>query len=203
MATNEVPQWSVDNLPWSWEKIKADLTKQIVDGDIPPSMGPREVYELNHEYKSQKYENFRNNLNTLRKRLASWSKQTEADTEHLLRDRQRYAVDADGRWDGSLAQKLLDDDFAANRHADMSLDEMWKSRAEYQVFAKTKFGYHLHAMKRSAKQKPYWLARQATKKEEKEVERAKRTLKEIQKRKDAKELAAFRAQKAAASSSVS
>jgi len=52
---------------WATSQAKIDLREAMLAGNVPETMKPKEVYEMSHEHKKFKYENFRTNLNTMRK----------------------------------------------------------------------------------------------------------------------------------------
>lgn len=177
-------EWSKDNLPWSWDKCKDYLTKEILDGNIPSTMKPKDVYALHPQFKAHKYERFRDNLRSLRNRLEVWGARSAEDQQQLEQDLLSHPINTVGRWEGSAAQRLLKEDHDNNRITEqITLEQLWRSRPEYQLFEKRKFGNHVRAVKRSSRTKPYWIARKQSKATENEAAKARSLLLKIENQK--------------------
>lgn len=78
---------------WRDSQAKAILWEALLSGKITEAMGPKEVFQLNDEFKKFKYENFRSNLLSMRKSLKDGSllkkktvKWGKSDAKRLLRD---------------------------------------------------------------------------------------------------------------------
>ena len=68
----------------------------------------------------------------------------------LEQDLVLHPIDMVGGWEGSAAQRLLKHDLDNGRISEgTKLEQLWKSRPEFQMFEKRKFGNHVQAMKRA------------------------------------------------------
>jgi hypothetical protein len=162
-----------------WEVAKKILQQDFCAGMLPRTLGPTEVYEMRREYQAVKYENFRTNLNKLRKKLEfqqSSAASDDAALQHYMGLNPVNMNPTDGmnypRWDLSDAQRLLKEDVAAERHKAMKPQELRMTRLEYQRFPKDVFRKHIHQEVRSLTETPYWLVTKMKKQEQKDKKKA-------------------------------
>jgi hypothetical protein len=121
---------------------------------------------MRDEYQAVEYENFRTNLNKLRKKLESQQSSAASDNAALQRYMGSNPVNMNPtggmeypRWDLSDAQRLLKEDIAAERHKTMTPQELRMTKLEYQHFPKDVFQKHIHQEVRSLTETPYWLVK--------------------------------------------
>ena len=69
-----------------WDIAKELLKEDICAGMVPPTMAPKDVYEMRVEYQEVMYENFRNNLNSLRKALDKLKNKADVDSAGIEHD---------------------------------------------------------------------------------------------------------------------
>jgi hypothetical protein len=162
---------------WANSKAKAILYKGLLDGSIPLcalEMGPQDVYLSHPEFAKWKYDNFRSNLNTLRKTICADKKLSRADEKALVKDRELYPkklTNSRGEpvWDGSVAQKLLHADVAAGKHRHFCVNEnrvvglapkvLFETSEEYKKFPLKVFRKHVDQEERRQKYLAYLKAK--------------------------------------------
>ena len=159
------PYRDSDGNLWQDSKTKEKLVADLVSGHVPikaKDMKPEVVYnlpdrfELFHKFP---YEQFRNNLNRLRKTHQALFSYAKSDYEALMRDRTLHpkkTVDNRGKpvWDESEAQFFLRQDRKAARQAmeqgiePLSNEQLYASRSAYQRFDKKTFLQHIDQERR-------------------------------------------------------
>ena len=106
--------------PWRTSLAKKLLTQDIIDHKAPACMAPYDVYLMRANYWLWKYENFRSNLNNLRKAIAKDQQRAADDAAFLGKDLEVNPLPEDipqgySRWNGSEAERLLKLDVAGAR----------------------------------------------------------------------------------------
>ena len=153
MAKKEANRDSEGKL-WQDSKTKEQLVADLVSGHVPldkKEMKPEAVYNLadRHELFHQfPYEQFRNNLNRLRKTHLALFSYAELDYAALMGNRTLHpkkTVDKRGKpiWEGSEAQMFLRQDRKEKLHETMSKTMFYASRLAYQLFDKKTFIKHM------------------------------------------------------------
>lgn len=161
----EVPEWRDS-------RAKELLVTGLEAGTIPwtrQEMPPRDVYNLHVEFQDYKYENFRTNLNNLRKAVRSRKKISLFEEDALLKDREKAQVGGQTMrgypfWPTSDANQLLKQDIKEGRHLHMKPKILYIYRPEYQVFPLSVFRDHVHQELRSQRERPYWMHKKQQKK---------------------------------------
>lgn len=139
-----------------WAKSKTD----IIEGKVSQLMSANDVFLMRPEYNDYKFVNFRNNLRSLhtsiqndQDRAVSDNAALEMDLLIQIRD---AAPDKPTLWKDSEARKLLKEDIKNGLNENMTPQEMWRSKPEYQMFPLAKFRGHIYQEIRSRKCKSYW-----------------------------------------------
>ncbi len=153
----------LDGNEWGNSEAKLQLEDDLLSGLVPlysgarsdkvpvgaATMMPKDVYNIpGRRFQEFPYENFRTNLNALRKAYAKQRVYSIADAEALARDRilhPKPTVGRDGKpiWHGHLAEELLKEDIDNELHEIFSLHGFWSSRADYKEFDKMCFYNHI------------------------------------------------------------
>lgn len=151
--------------PTDWEVAKPILRKDYLEGRVIDSMKPKDVWEMRPEFKSVKYENFRNNFARLKRTIKEHQNRAEIDEAGYLHDMAIYklAKDTAGCWDGSDAQQLLQTDINNEQHKQMKPELLWLSRSEYRQFDLKKFRGHIHQELRRERETNYWIVKKKKK----------------------------------------
>lgn len=141
---------------WRYSLAKEQLLRDLTVGTIPldkDEMGPKDVYNLpdRPEFRKYRYENFRTNLNTLRKAIIQKQASAISDSAALARDLQKYPTRAynhrgEPRWEGSAAQESLiyDVGTAAKEGKRLTVEEIYYERDEYQDFLRRTIQKHIY-----------------------------------------------------------
>jgi hypothetical protein len=80
---------------WRNSDAKQLLIQMLVDGEIPPLMGPRVVYDMKSVlFKEFVYENFHNNLYNLRKKVKGDKDSAAFDSAALQNNKRRHPAAA-------------------------------------------------------------------------------------------------------------
>jgi len=155
----------------SWEYVKELLKDDIKSGKVLPSMAPRDIYDLQQEYKGIKYKKFRTNLNNIQKSLKKLSNEALVDSNAVANDCRAHPKNNDGnalysypRWDGLEAQRLLKLDVDDGTHERLLPREFHQARVEYQAYPLDVFWKHIHQETRSHRETAYWLVKKQQKK---------------------------------------
>lgn len=143
---------------WKDSNAKKLLHDDIVSGAVTDDIGPSFVYGMRTEYQSFKYENFRNNLRSLRESIRNNQARANDDESAFQHDvRLRSAThDATARWDRSAAKTMLRQEIREGRVDGLTPTEIWNGNVEYQRFTLSKFSNHLNQEKKSFKASSYW-----------------------------------------------
>lgn len=168
----------------AWDKAKEKLFEEITAGRIPRTLRPKQVYELDPLYQKVNYENFRTNLNELRKRIDKHHQDAKLDNDALINDRMIHLVITEGRWPGSLAEELLKKDVDDEKHKSMTPKDLYNSRDEYQTFNYQVFRKHIHQEVRCRVETTYWMVVKAQHKQEKAEKRARKEARKEAKQKE-------------------
>ena len=183
MPEDDQPPPSEDDAPelppWRYSEAKKQLIKDILDGTLD-GKGPGEVHEFRPEYKERKYENFRTNLNNLRKALKEQRARADSDDAALAHDEAlnlRTNSKPYPRWQGTEAERLLKLAIDNGQHIIMQPQELKNTCAEYEPYPLKVFRDHIQQELRSRTERPYWLARRAEKEAEKAKAKAKKAAK--------------------------
>ena len=154
----------------SWIVAKELLTKEIIEGRIPDSMEPKDVYEMpahSNIFKKVKFGNFKANLKSLRTRLQELKSKADVDKAAWRHDRQEHPIDWEKRWQGTSAATWLKRDIDDNLHKSMTPKQLHATRSEYQAFSLEVFRKHIHQEQRSRIEGAYWIALKKAKAEKK------------------------------------
>lgn len=161
-----------------WEDVKGILTPMIVLGEIPHSMGPREVYNLpehKDEFQQVRYDRFRDNLNALRKRIKTWHEKSDFDQVAFEHDKALNPIDVSKlRWPGSAAEASLKRDVDEGKHKTMTPSELRKTNNLYMEWPLDKFRGHIYQEERKRIETPYWTSVREVKLQKKDAARKKR-----------------------------
>jgi hypothetical protein len=113
-------------------------------------MGPRVVYDTKSVlFKEFVYENFRSNLNTLRKKVKGDKDSAAFDSAALQNNKRRHpaaAITARGHihWHGSEAKRVLREDLDKGLEELMDPEDLWNFRDEYMMFLLAFFCRHIY-----------------------------------------------------------
>ena len=155
------------------DPCKELLTFDLVSGTVPPSMKPKEVYLTRPEYKQfHKYENFRNNLNNLKKALAVRRDRMLNDCAfygHDLLRLQQYRANNQGNphkpypnWHTHKAKKLLIADVNDGAHIGITPSYLWIQRQEYLEFPLEVFRQHIYQAVHDIEARAFRFAKKGT-----------------------------------------
>ena len=159
-------------LEWKNSKAKKLLWKDLMNEDIPldaHEMSPEDVYLQRPEFSDFPYEQFRDRLNYLRKRIIEDKKLSASDSAALAHDRRIHPKKAtnhrgEPRWEGSEAERLLKLDMDNKKHEVMKPKKLHQSRKEYyENYPLSVFRGHIYQEEKSRKFMAYWKAKQAEK----------------------------------------
>jgi len=103
-------------MPTLWETAKAKLTEEIKAGNIKDECKASYIHKLDPVYQAVKIDNFVSNVRALRKRLKRFQHYAEFDDEALRNDRELHPIEYEGRWGGSEAERLLNEDVKSKKH---------------------------------------------------------------------------------------
>jgi hypothetical protein len=145
---------------WRGSKAKDRLHKDIVKNIITRDVDPVLVYYMRKEYQLYKYENFKQNLQTLFGSVESQQGRATRDAAALENDMKfaRPPREVLGPfWNGSNAKKLLEQDIAAGSLANKTPQQIWNSRPEYQEFELDRFRNLMFKHINKPIQTSYWL----------------------------------------------
>ena len=125
-------------------------------------MEARDVYKMHEECMEYEFNNFQNNLQSLKKVINkhhNWAQEDHAalNLDLLLHPRRDATAGGFPFWDSSQARILLKCDIDIGIHDQMSPKELWHNGDEYQSFSLKKFRDHLTQEQRRRKHNAYWL----------------------------------------------
>ena len=143
-------------------------------------MPAKDVYQMRSNlYKGYKFNNFKANLDALRKRVTKDKNRADEDLAAFLHDMEIRSQPAAAmeagrypRWQDSDAEQLLKIDIDTGIGTSLKPEELWKSRAEYQSFPLDVFRKHIYQEARAEAEKSYWLHKKKQKEEKKKKQRA-------------------------------
>ena len=154
-------------LPWNdAHPARKLLYDELVDGAIPldaNAMGPAEVYyNYSHTFEFQLHgmeygSTFQSRLKGLREQVSRDKDRASEDLRAFRKVRKNPPPPAfthHGRpqWNGSEAQRLLEQDMNAGLHEQMRPQELWSMRVAYQItLSKDAFRWKIRQMKRTKK----------------------------------------------------
>jgi len=149
----------------NWKKARDLLVQDIAGGFIPDDMNPSDVQQLRVEYCVCIVENFKKNLQSLRKRMKKKSDTAITDGLFLNADRETFPETGPSlfpypRWPGSAAERLLKQDISDGHVENQKPQTVWLSRPEYQVFPLSIFRKHIYQEGYKRQAKSYWMNRQ-------------------------------------------
>lgn len=149
---------------WRNSKAKELLFGHILSGRIPldfNEMNADEVYKMEPEFSEFPFNNFKTNLNTLRKDIQAQKTRSSIDEEALKHDRcitsRKVTQYGYPFWPTSKARESLLIDLAEGRHERMKPSVLWQTRLEYKEYPERVFLDHIHQELRSMRERPYWL----------------------------------------------
>lgn len=155
-------------VPWAKSSAKQLLEKDIRQGVVTVDSDPIEVYYQMHNqvYLQYDFNKFKNYLKTLLKSHSSKQQQASLDSEALSNDLKIYPrCDASSRayprWDGSTAQRLLQEDANISSGMNMALSpmELRDSQEAYKQFPLKVFRDHIHQEQRRRNYSKYWASK--------------------------------------------
>jgi hypothetical protein len=155
---------------WRSSKAKSLLTEDLVNETIPLSndeMDAYDVYLSRVEFTEFPFNNFRNNLRALRKKIEEKRQLALEEDAALEHDRNLFPKSefnqrGQPRWEGSDAERLLKLDMDQGHHLLQKPRELWGSRIEYQVFSRKVFRKHIYQEERSRKFRLYISSKKAS-----------------------------------------
>ena len=157
--------------PWRNSNAKKLLKDDIANGHVSSSMPAKDVYQMrSNVYKRYKFNNFKANLESLRKQVTRDKNRADEDLTAFLHDMEiRPATVEAGypRWQDSEADQLLKTDIEAGIGTSLKPEQLWKSRTEYQSFPLHVFRKHIYQEIRAETEKSYWLHKKMEKEEKK------------------------------------
>jgi hypothetical protein len=169
-----------DPVPWKDSKAKDVLRKDIISGFVPSSMSAKEVYNDEREGRKQLYapyelNKFTTNLRNLRTSIATLQRLAVEDSAALERELALYPpsdIDPRGypKWNGSMAQKSLEQDVTAIIAGTLEKKEprvLHASRDEYLIFPLTIFRNHYYKELIGRNESSYWIVWKQEKKQAK------------------------------------
>jgi len=168
--------------PWRYSDAKKRLTKEILDGTIA-GKGAQEVHAMHADYFQYNYDNFSTNLRNLRALLVKNQGSADSDAAALAHDEALGLLGKNSkpypRWQGSEAERCLQQDIDNNKHKIMTPQQLKATRQQqYGPYPLKVFSDHIQQELRARRERPYWMARKA----EKEARKAKKTTKKKEKR---------------------
>jgi hypothetical protein len=156
--------------PTAWEIAKPKLREDILNNIVTPGMGASQVWASRALYQKVPYENFRTNLNTLRKKLSIDQERVDMDMADMLHDRSIHPVNSNPpnflypRWDGSDAQGRLEkhvQDKNGMIAGQQKPRHLHATEVDYQAFPVKVFQKHVHQEISSHRESNYWLAKRS------------------------------------------
>ena len=151
----EEPDLSIENeedKEWQHSEKKRVLTKMITDEEIPSTMKPKQAYhELwleRHGYMEK--ETFKRRLYALRQQMKKYEYYAFVDNASYAHDAAYWEKnpkdndDAEPRWDGSEAQRIVREAVTAGTHQLDPPKIYHQSHDAFKIFSLKKFRQHLH-----------------------------------------------------------
>jgi hypothetical protein len=138
--------------PWRNSVARQLLEQDIMNGTIPltnAEMTARDVHSCRPEFSQLPYESFPRRLQALRDSCKAKVNRGLDDAAAYHHDRQfdqqpTSATLGLPRWEGSNAERLLKIDITDGVDLQMTRQELYATRQEYQVFTLTTFRGHIH-----------------------------------------------------------
>ena len=155
---------------WKDSKLRGILYQLLMSGTIPldeDAMGPKDVCNFRpEEFKEIECERFKTNLKAMRKRIIEKKNYSATDTAGLAHDRMIYPKNpfnhrGEPRWEGSEAERLLKKDVEDGQHEEVTPQEFYLSRIQYQEYNRNVFLKHVHQEVRTRKHHAQRNARRA------------------------------------------
>jgi hypothetical protein len=133
-------------IKWRKSKAKRILYDFLRDGTVPlhatdsngdSTMSVEDIFSLSEEFGLYDPNKFEERLNRLRKGIVELDSRAATDRKAFDIYRKNHEVSLYShkgyiQWQGSDAQELLWDDIEAGKLDEMTKDELWRSRSEYQ-----------------------------------------------------------------------
>ena len=151
-------------LTWGTSEAKELLEKDLRSGRIPLERSKewtiKRVYDLpdRPQFRLFEYKRFVGNLRNLRNRIKELSQDATVAALALAHDRLIHPVAALNhqqggatRWEGSVAQKWLNEDIDQGKHETMKPQQLWATREEHKQFDKGVFAKHIYQEVRTRK----------------------------------------------------
>ena len=136
---------------WIHSDAKTMLRDDIIHGVVDAQMTPMAVYQMREEYAAFKYENFRNNLKSLRNAVATSIDRMEIDSLFFGHDKSIMINARTSKprtsplWIESLLAPIsLKQDVDEGLHNHLTPAELYASREEYQDFPLKVFRNHIY-----------------------------------------------------------
>ena len=160
---------------WKTSIAKQMLRQAILEGKVPATMKPHQVYtlpELKNWLSPYPYNNFVGNLRRLRQRILEDQNRATADYNAMLHDLELHPRELNNargypRWDGSEAQDRVKRDVAEGKHNICRISQLAVGCLEFQAFPPEVIRKHYEQEINRCRQKAYWL-NQKSKKSKKE-----------------------------------
>jgi len=171
------------DIEWHYHPLRKFLYDKICAGEIPADyklMRPFDVWNKfcdDPVFEGFEYDaTFTRRLLALRKQIMEGKSRAEEDIKAFEIAKANHPVPAfnhrgEPQWNGSDAQRLLQEDMKDKKHFDLKPEHLWESRKEYQMFELTTFRDHLHQAWKTQKYL-YTLKVRAEKKEKERKEAA-------------------------------
>jgi hypothetical protein len=145
--------------PWRDSAAKEQLIKDLKDGTIPllaRDMSARVAYDSRTVYQEHDYDQFRDRLNVLRKKIHEKGIRSAEDKEafdHDCGNHPKATHDHRGvpRWEGSEAEKQLRKDVKDGKDTTCTPKELWEMSNEYQKYPLFVFRGHIYQERRRKK----------------------------------------------------
>ena len=154
--TKKQQRWD-DNHP-----VRQKLMDDVRQSKIPDDMDARAAWKLREEYESIPFDLWKDCLKGMRA-IVKKKREAAADDEAALRrDRLVYPKSTINlmdkpEWDGSEAQICLEHDLDDDLHKEMSPQELWQSRLQYQEFELDVFRGHIYQELHTRKWRNQWV----------------------------------------------
>jgi hypothetical protein len=169
---------------WAHSDAKHILVECLKNGEIPldsEEMAPSVVYLQRAEFAEFPYEQFRDRLRHLRKKITSCKNRTSFDVAALKHDRKTHPKKAtnhrdEPRWEGSKAEQYLKHDVENGKQDTMKPEALYNSRIEYKDYPLVVFRKHIYQEEKRRKFEAYCEV-QAEKKKKKKKENNKKSKK--------------------------
>lgn len=130
-------------------------------------MGPAAVYQMRPEYKRRQYNNFRQNLLALRKKISEEKKRGDFEASAIAHDKAIHPTAASvrgvPRWSGSEAERKLLLAMDNGLDKQMNPQQLHSTEPAFLEFPLDVFRNHIHQERRRRTEAAYWKSYWASK----------------------------------------